>query len=156
MNIINKALKEFLNRVLVALVGLIFVIVLIIFSEFLELPTEFYINCIENNFVVSISLFGAFLILVLWLLGIRLNHKYNKYLKSLSPKERKRERENYKIVNEIIKYVCEKYGNNHNLELVDVVDEKDKYNMIYRKPKNPQKIKVSFNKRSKTIEENLC
>ncbi len=156
MHIINKALKEFLNRALVALIGLIFVIVLIIFSEFLELPTEFYINWIENNFVVSISLFGTFLILVLWLLGIRLNHKYNKYLKSLSPKERKRERENYKIVNEIIKYICEKYGNNHNLELVNVVDEKDKYNMIYRKPKNPQKIKVSFNKRSKTIEENLC
>ena len=155
MDIINKILKKVFNRILVGLAGIVFIIAFIIFSESLELPTEFYINWIGNNFVISILLFGALLILVLWLLGVHLNCKYNKYLKNLSPEERKREKENCKMANEIVKYICEKYGDDHNLELVDVVDKKDKYNMIYREPKNPQKIKVSFNRKSKAVEESL-
>lgn len=151
----NKVPKEILNRMLLASAGLIFTIVLVIFSESLGLPTEFYINCIKNNFIISILLFGAFLVSVLWLLGIHLNYNYNKYLKGLSPEKRKREKENYKIASAIIKYTCEKYGNNHNLEIVNVTDEKDSYSMIYRKPKSPQKIKISFNRKSKMIEESL-
>ncbi len=152
----NKILKEILNRILGGLAGLTFFILLIILSESLGLPTEFYINWMVNNFIISTLLFGVFLILVLWLLGSHLNYKYNKYLKNLSPEERKREKENCKMADKIIKYIHKKYGDDHDFELVDVTDKKDKYNMIYKKPKNPQKIKVSFNRKSKTIEESLC
>ena len=153
MDIINKTSKKILNRASVALAGLIFIIVLIIFSESLGLPTELYINWIENDSVILILLFGTLSILILWLLGIHLNYRYNKYLKSLSPKERKREEENYRIADEIIKYICNKYGNNYDLELINVIDKEDKYIMIYKKPKKPQKIKISFDKKNKTIEE---
>ena len=96
MNII----KEILIRIAVGLTGLIFFIAIAVIMESLGLPVEFYVDWIGDNFTISVLLFCAFLILILGILGTHLNYKYGKWLKSLSPEERRREKENCEIANE--------------------------------------------------------
>ena len=141
------------ERIFVGLIGLVFFVAFIVLAESLGLPVEFYVNWMGDNFKILILLFSAFLILIIGLLGAHLNYRYNRWLKNLSPEERRIEKENCEMADEIIKYVHKKYGDDHNLELVNVVNKKNEYSMIYKKSKNPQKIKISFNRKSKTIEE---
>ncbi len=129
----------------------------IVVSIILFIKLEHCISWIEIPMVMLVPLSVMVgMLLFIWIICAYYNFQYSRWVKDLPLKERKREKENYKISEKITDYMCKKYGNNHSFEAVDVNDEKNKYSIIYKKQNNPQKIKVSFDKRSSEIKESYA